>query len=220
MKSNIIIIVLFSWASLIHAQIQQTSYVQSQGAAIETNNGTYISTIVVGEPISGQVTTGEFQGSTFGFLSTGNSNTLPVADAGMDTDADSGESVTLDGSGTQGGNYTWTVVSGDPTSIDNGANSEDVLVSPIVTTKYLLTVTQNGCTRSDEVVVSINVNKNPIADAGADIVVCKDEDIVIGGDPTGTPPVDDPTSELGYIWSGTSINNLNDNTIPNPTFIN
>jgi len=129
-----------------------------------------------------------------------------------------GGNVTLDGGGTPGGNYTWTVVSGDPTSIDNGSNSEDVLVSPLVTTTYLLTVTQNGCTRTDEVVVSIDVNKNPTADAGSNEEVCHGEDIEIGGSPTGTPPVDNPSASLGYIWSGSAVSDLNDNTIANPIF--
>ncbi len=138
-----------------------------------------------------------------------------IAIAGPDVSICSGGDVILDGGGTPGGNYTWTVESGDPTSIDNGANSEDVAVSPLSTTVYKLVVTQNGCSRTDFVTVTIDVNKNPTADAGDDKQECEGEDFILGGNPTGTPPVDDPTTGLGYIWSPSG--DLNDATIANPT---
>ncbi|MDF1694848.1 MAG: SdrD B-like domain-containing protein, partial [Saprospiraceae bacterium] len=138
-----------------------------------------------------------------------------IAVAGPDQEICQGGNILLDGSGTPGGNYTWSVESGDITSIDNGQNSEDVLVSPLFTTVYKLVVTQNGCTRTDFVTVTIDVNKNPIADAGEDKAECEDEDFMLGGDPTGTPPVNDPTAELGYIWLPSTY--LNDPTLANPT---
>jgi hypothetical protein len=138
-----------------------------------------------------------------------------VANAGPDADICSGSSTTLVGGGPAGSSYSWTVVSGDPTSIDNGANQSSVLVSPLVTTVYRLTVSQNGCTRIDDVTVSINVNKNPTANAGPNKRTIIGVPVTIGGSPTGTPPVAQPNAPLGYTWSPST--GLNDATVPNPT---
>ncbi len=137
------------------------------------------------------------------------------AGAGPDADICSGSSTTLNGTGPAGSNYSWTVIAGDPTSIDNGANQASVLVSPLVTTTYQLTVTQNGCTRTDQVTVFINVNKNPVADAGLNKTTLINAPVVIGGSPTGTPPLATPGAALGYIWSPSA--GLNSNTISNPS---
>ena len=94
-----------------------------------------------------------------------------IAAAGPDQEICQGGSTILDGSGTIGANYTWTFEAGDPTSIDAGAGSEDADVSPIVTTTYRLTVTQNGCERVDFVTVVVDVDNNPTADAGEDKAV-------------------------------------------------
>ncbi len=136
--------------------------------------------------------------------------------AGPDQEVCLGGSVTLDGSGPASGNYNWKVLSGDPTSIDVGGATDDIVVSPLVTTVYELTVSQNGCTRIDQVTVQVNTNLNPVADAGQNDFVCSGEDYILGGSPTGTPPLDDPTANLGYIWSPNS--NINQFTIANPTF--
>ncbi len=137
------------------------------------------------------------------------------ANAGPDADICSGSSTTLVGGGPVGATYSWTVVSGDPTSIDNGASQSSALVSPLVTTVYRLTVSQNGCTRIDDVTVFINVNKNPTADAGPNKVTLVGVPVTIGGNPTGTPPVAQPNAPLGYTW--TPSTGLNDATIANPT---
>ncbi|MGG9972476.1 SdrD B-like domain-containing protein [Ferruginibacter sp. SUN002] len=136
------------------------------------------------------------------------------AAAGPDQDLCLGASTNIAGNGPVGANFTWTVVAGDPTSIDNGANSKTVSVSPLVTTTYRLTVTQNGCTRTDEIVVFVNVNKNPTADAGQNKTTCAGVPVTIGGNPTGTPPLAMPNAPLGYVWTGTG---LNSNDIANPT---
>jgi SdrD B-like domain/PKD domain len=138
-----------------------------------------------------------------------------TANAGPDADVCSGGNVTIVGAGPIGATYSWTVVSGDPTSIDNGTNQSSVLVSPLVTTVYQLTVSQGGCTRIDQVTVSVNVNKNPIANAGPNKLTKVGTPVVIGGSPTGTPPVAQPTAPLGYTWSPST--GLNDATIANPT---
>jgi SdrD B-like domain/PKD domain len=137
------------------------------------------------------------------------------ANAGPDADICSGSSRTLVGSGPINGTYSWTVIAGDPTSIDNGANQSSVLVSPLSTTTYQLTVSQNGCVRIDQVTVVINVNKNPTADAGPDKTTLVGTPVVIGGSPTGTAPITSPGAALGYTW--TAVTGLNNSTIANPT---
>lgn len=137
------------------------------------------------------------------------------AAAGPDKEICQGGNVTLNGSGPAGANYTWTVVAGDPTSIDNGGNQANVLVSPLVTTVYRLTVTQNGCTRTDEVTVTTNVNNNPTANAGNNATTCAGVAILLGGSPTGTAPITSPGAALGYSWSPST--GLNSSTISNPT---
>ena len=137
------------------------------------------------------------------------------AAAGPDAELCQGGNITLNGSGPVGANFTWTVVSGDPTSIDNGGSASGVLVSPLITTTYRLTVTQNGCTRIDEVKVVVDVNYNPIANAGEDRQLCDDASYIIGGNPTGIAPPQTPNAPLGYIWSPST--GLNNATIANPT---
>lgn len=135
--------------------------------------------------------------------------------AGPDKEVCQGGNVTLNGQGPAGANFSWTVVAGDPTSIDNGGSTMNLLVSPLFTTVYRLTVSQNGCVRTDEVTVLVNVNLNPIANAGNPLDICAGIVTTIGGNPTGTPPPGAPNTPLGYIWSPAT--GLNAITLPNPT---
>jgi hypothetical protein len=135
--------------------------------------------------------------------------------AGPDKEICQGGNITLNGQGPAGANFSWTVVSGDATSRDNGINSMNLLVSPLFTTVYRLTVSQNGCVRTDEVTVFVNVNLNPIANAGNPMDICSGVVTTIGGNPTGTPPPGAPNTPLGYIWSpATGLNSI---TVSNPT---
>ena len=79
-----------------------------------------------------------------------NAYSLPDADAGEDTTIVLGGSVELNGSG--GGDYTWSP--DDDLSCDD---CDDPIASPAQSTLYTLTVTDNnGCSASDEVLVSID----------------------------------------------------------------
>ncbi|MBK8079307.1 MAG: PKD domain-containing protein [Saprospiraceae bacterium] len=135
--------------------------------------------------------------------------------AGPDKDICQGGLTVLNGQGPSGGNFSWTVVSGDPTSIDGGAASPNLNVSPLFTTVYKLTVSQNGCVRTDEVTVFVNVSLNPIANAGNPLEICSGVTTMIGGNPTGTPPPGAPNTALGYTW--TPITGLSSSSVPNPT---
>ncbi len=66
------------------------------------------------------------------------------ASAGSDVVSCPGESVTLTATG--GGTYAWS----------NGATSSSINVSPSVNTTYTVTVTNNGCTDTDQVKVTMN----------------------------------------------------------------
>jgi gliding motility-associated-like protein len=75
--------------------------------------------------------------------------TPPVVSAGTDTTISPGQSVTLSGSG--GGIPSWT-----PSSTLDSATVFTPVATPLTTTSYILTVTDaNGCSSSDEVVVTV-----------------------------------------------------------------
>jgi hypothetical protein len=137
------------------------------------------------------------------------------ANAGPDKDVCAGGNATINGSGPAGASYNWTVLAGDNGSIDIGATQQSVVVSPLQTTVYQLTVTQNGCTRTDQITVFINVNKNPTADAGPNKIVTVNHPILIGGNPTGMAPATTPGAPLSYSW--TAVTGLNDAFVPNPS---
>lgn len=73
------------------------------------------------------------------------------ANAGSDQMIAPGSSTILDGSGTAGGTFLWT-----PSSSLSNAAIADPTATPNSTTTYLLTVTANGCTATDEVVIVVS----------------------------------------------------------------
>ena len=82
----------------------------------------------------------------------------PTVSAGADQTICAGESVTLSGSGAA--TYSW----------DNGIIDNNVF-SPSVTTTYTLTGTDaNGCSATDNVVIT--VNPSPTVNLGADVAIC------------------------------------------------
>ncbi|MCX6272117.1 MAG: PKD domain-containing protein [Bacteroidetes bacterium] len=72
----------------------------------------------------------------------------PVPEAGNDTAVCLGFSVTLTGSG--GNNYTWW-----PGESLSSATVSNPLAIPLITTTYHLNITENGCTGTDHVVVTV-----------------------------------------------------------------
>lgn len=138
MKITYINFILLGCLNFLCGQHQQIAHVQSLGANIANNNGIYISSIVVGEALSGQVTNGNFQGSTFGFLNNESfqSGTPPVADAGSDWDVNSGEMVQLDGSASSDADndnlsYSWTSLDG--VNLSNANTATPSFTAPSVT---------------------------------------------------------------------------------------
>lgn len=81
-------------------------------------------------------------------------NPAPIADAGLDTTINLGESFQLVGSG--GGLYSWT-----PDTLLNFANIFNPIATPTATTDFILTVTSaSGCTDTDTVTITVEEEIN------------------------------------------------------------
>ena len=85
---------------------------------------------------------------------------MPNVNAGSDNTICDGNSVTLSGSGAI--SYSW----------DNGLGAgQSHSVSPSVITTYIVTGTgANGCTNTDDIVVTVNALPN--VNAGSDTAIC------------------------------------------------
>jgi len=119
----------------------------------------------------------------------------PTASAGSNTAICIGNNTTLTASG--GTSYLWST----------NDNAPSIIVTPVVTTTYLLTVTDNnGCTDTDQVVVT--VNSLPLASAGPDISIC-----------TGDFGTLNASGGISYAWSPAAfLSNPNiANPLANPT---
>ena len=134
------------------------------------------------------------------------------ANAGRDTAVCQGSSVILGGNPTGSGgsgsgfSYAWS-----PTMGLSGSTLANPLATPITSINYIVTVTDgNGCTATDNVIVTVNLN--PVAQAGNDksITICPLDSITLGANPAatgGTPP-------YTYAWSPST--GLSNTSVPNP----
>lgn len=141
-------------------------------------------------------------------------------DAGNDFIVCEGESVTLNATGTSGGNITWN------NSIVNNQSFTPILG----TTEYIVTNTLSDTVCYDN--MNITVNPIPIVNAGNDTIICDGESVTLNGVGPGlswnngiTNGVPfNPTTTLTYTLTGTEngCNNtdevlvtVNPNPIPN-----
>jgi hypothetical protein len=110
-------------------------------------------------------------------------NPLPTVNAGIDQSTCAGGTVTLSGSG--GTTYSWD------NSVSNG-----VAFTPLSTATYTVTATDaNGCTNTDQVIVT--VNPNPTVNGGNDQTVCVGGTATLSGSGAST-----------YTWSGGVTNGV------------
>ena len=110
-------------------------------------------------------------------------NPLPTVNAGVDQALCIGASATLSGSGAS--TYTW-----------NNGVSNGVAFTPAATTTYTVTGTNaNGCTNTDQVVVT--VNPLPNVNAGIDLTTC------VGGSVTLTA-----SGAVNYSWNNGVTNGV------------
>ena len=138
-------------------------------------------------------------------------NRPPVADAGVDQMVVSGDSVTLDGSGSSDPDgtvvgYLWAQTTGPMVSLSADDQVSTSFVAPNVnmptTLVFRLTVTDDdGATASHDVTVTVNAaNRPPVADAGVNQTVDAGDSVTLDGsgssDPDGTIAV--------YLWAQTT----------------
>ena len=108
-----------------------------------------------------------------------------------------------------GNNFTWT--SSNPAEVFD-FNVPNPLVTPSITTTYILTevFTAFGCVNTDTVVVT--VNPVPLAETGPDLFICYGDTVTIGTVYTVPMPIN------SYLWRSEPFDiSISDSTISNPT---
>ncbi|MGB1316924.1 MAG: hypothetical protein ACPG5W_01890, partial [Flavobacteriales bacterium] len=120
-----------------------------------------------------------------------------VIDAGIDVTICDGDVATLGASGAD--SYTWS-----PTADLSNPNIANPDFDGSSTTTFTVTGTDaNGCVDTDD--ITVTVNALPIVDAGQDEAICIGFTVQLGA-----------TGATSYSWD--SPTNLDNGTIPNPTF--
>lgn len=129
--------------------------------------------------------------------------TTVIADAGSDTFACVAGQVILDGSLSANAlTFTWT----ESPSGNNVGNTVTTTVNPVTgVNTYVLTVSNNGCTDTDTVLITSL--PQPLADAGPDQSILQGTTTTIGGNPAGP-------SGATYAWGPSA--GLGDPTTGNP----
>ena len=110
----------------------------------------------------------------------------PTANAGSGTYICEGSNVTLNATG--GGAYSW-----QPSTGLSATNIANPVASPVDSTVYIVTVTDNisGCSANDTVLV--NVFHKPTANAGPDKTMIEGDQVILNGNATG--------ERLNYFWT-------------------
>ncbi len=120
----------------------------------------------------------------------------PIANAGSDASICAGSSTTLNASG--GSTYQWSPAAG----LSNPSIANPI-ANPSATTTYTVVVANaNGCSSSDQVVVSIAASLT--VSAGDDMMICPDETTPLSASGGST-----------YLWS--PAQGLSSTTVANPT---
>ena len=122
--------------------------------------------------------------------------TKVVAAAGADMSICQGQNTQLTASG--GTSYSWS-----PTRGLSATDIANPVATPDTTTNYIVTVSNGVCSAMDSVVVTIN--KKPVADAGADIVMLEGNASTLKGKVSG--------GNVRYFWTPpafiSDVNSLN-----------
>jgi gliding motility-associated-like protein len=170
-------------------QGKNTNLTASGGQSYIWSNGSSGSNINVNPSVTTtyMVTVSDANSCTTTAQTTVNINTMNV-NSGTDVTICSGQNANLTATSSNSATYLW----------NNGTTSSSNSVSPISTTTYTVTATDNatGCTKTDDIVV--NVIPPPTANAGADLTVC-----------IGSPANLLATGGQTYQWSNGSSSALN-----------
>ncbi len=136
------------------------------------------------------------------------SNRAPVSNAGADQTVFEGVTVNLAGGGSDADNdaltYAWTQTGGQGVTINNNASASANFVAPDVAAgapealTFALEVSDGQADSSDTVVITVEENEPPTANAGADRNVIENSEVTLDG--TGSS---DPNSidTLTYAWT-------------------
>lgn len=135
-------------------------------------------------------------------------NPIPVAEAGPDRDLCFGDSLQLEGFGSGAGpnySYQWSPLSGvfNPTV----ANP---MVSPSITTDYILVVMSNSCPSYGDT-VTVNVHAQPTVDPGQDSEICLGESVLLDAQ------AQDGAVGTTFTYDWTPSDGLDDPTLEDPT---
>ena len=137
-------------------------------------------------------------------------NEPPTAEAGAAQVVVEGNSVTLDGSSSSDSDgsivsYSWEQTSGDQVALANSASVTTSFTAPEVDTStnldFQLTVTDDdGASATDTVIITVENNEPPIADAGIDQTVVEGSSVTLDGSNSG----DSDGSIVSYSWEQVS----------------
>ncbi len=151
-------------------------------------------------------------------------NRHPVANAGPDWTAQSGENMTLSGAASTDADgdilsYSWNVVTGPRVSLTNPDGAQVSFVAPTGPTLLgiLLTVHDGWDSSQDLVVIDVlrPPNRPPMSDAGIDRTAGYGKTIQLNGSAS------DPDGDaISYVWNQTAgiAVSLSDHMIPKPAF--
>ncbi len=161
---------------------EQATFSGSGGGTYAWSNGaaTPAITITPAGTTTFNLTVTDINGCTDTDAATVVVNPLPIANAGTNVFLITGEMATLNATG--GGTYLWST----------GEVTQQIIVTPLVTTIYSVTVTLNGCTAVDD--ITVFVNEPPSVDLGADQIICQGESVTINAFVPGP-------FNLTYMWN-------------------
>ncbi|MBL7965358.1 MAG: T9SS type A sorting domain-containing protein [Prolixibacteraceae bacterium] len=153
-----------------------------------------------------------------------NVNAQPLANAGIDKQADEGTLVLLDGSGSSDPDnnvltFKWTAPEG--IILSNATSAKPSFTAPEIqadkTYAFTLVVSDGEIdSYSDEVIITVKqVNKAPVANAGKDQSVNENSTYTLDG----TASFDSDGDLLTYNWIAPSGISLNSATVSKPSFI-
>ncbi len=127
---------------------------------------------------------------------------LPTVDAGATFQLNCALTTTvLQGTGSTGAifSYQWTTTDG---SILNGATTPTPTVDAPGTYKLVITNTQNGCSSTDQVLITENVAIPNSAIAAPGILTCTTTSLNLNGNGTSVSPT------ISYVWAATNGGNI------------